>query len=72
MISSACSYSSLHELCSWPGFALLLTCALFLSQVLSPFSIPHLNFAGLSLVHESQVLGATAALSGVVVTGVLL
>lgn len=65
MISSTWSYSSLHELFSLPSFTLLLTCAQFFSQVLSPFSILQLNFAGLNHVHESHVLGAKALLSGI-------
>lgn len=65
MISSTLSYTSLHELCNLPSFTLLLTCALLFSQVLSPFSIPRLNSAGLNHVRESQVLGAKAFLSGI-------
>lgn len=62
MTSSTCSYRSLHELCNLPSFTLLLTCALFFSQV---FSIPQLNCAGLNHVQESQVLEAKASLSGI-------
>lgn len=65
MISSTSSYTSLHELCNLPSFTLLLTCTLLFSQVLSPFSIPRLNSAGLNHIRESQVLGAKAFLSGI-------
>lgn len=56
MISSIWCYRSLHKLCNMPSFTLLLTNALFFSQVLGPFSSPHLNSTVLNVVHKSWVL----------------